>query len=216
MGLAIIIGLLVVAVAVVAGFGIKTYNDLVTRRNKVKNSWAHIDAQLQRRFDLIPNLVETVKGFAIHERQILESVSAARSGYISANTHKDKLAMDAQLNSQLKSLYVVVENYPELKSDRNFLQLQSALTEIEEDISYARQFYNDAVTIYNNKLMTFPSNIIASKYGFKEETYFDAIDEADMAPTIQMQYTIKKECPICGASVTSGDVSCKYCGSSLI
>jgi LemA protein len=212
--LAIIAGLLVVAGSV--AFRIKAYNDLVTKRNKVKNSWAHVDAQLQRRFDLIPNLVEIVKGFAIHERRILESVTASISEYVNASNNQEKIAANAQLTSLLKSLYAATDNYPQLKSDAHFLQLQSALTEIEEDISYARQFYNDAVTIYNNQLMTFPSNMIASKYGFKEEKHFDAVKEAEIAPKIQLQYTTKRECPVCGAPVDSGDINCKYCGSSLI
>lgn len=194
---------------------IKSYNDLITKRNKVKNSWGHIEAQLQRRFDLVPSLVETVKGYAIHERQVIENVTDARIRYVGAMSSKEKLAMDAQLNSQLKSLYTIVENYPQLKADAQFLKMQEALTEIEEDISYARQFYNDAVTIYNNQLMSFPSNMIANKYGFKEEALFDAVQAADTAPKIDMRYTTKTRCPVCGAAV-DGNTTCKYCGSSLL
>jgi LemA protein len=213
---AIIIGLVVVVIAAVAGFRIKIYNDLVTRRNKVKNSWAHIEAQLQRRFDLIPNLIDVVKGFAIHERRILDNVTASIGEYVNAQSSQEKLAANEQLTSLLKSLYNVTDNYPQLKSNANFLQLQSALTEIEEDISYARQFYNDAVTIYNNQLMKFPNNIIAQKYGFKEEEHFTAAQNNGTTPKVDLRYTTKRECPICGASVSSDDVDCKYCGCSLV
>ena len=218
MGWAFIICIIVAVViaGIVIGGRIKIYNELVTRRNKVKNSWAHIDAQLQRRFDLIPNLVETVKGFAVHERKILENVTASISEYVNAHNNQEKLAANEQLTSLLRSLYNVTEHYPQLNSDMHFLQLQSALTEIEEDISYARQFYNDAVTIYNNKLMSFPNNIIASKYGFVEEPLFDAVKEAETALKVQLLYTTKQECPVCGAAVETNDVNCKYCGSSLV
>ena len=178
------IGFLVVVIAVIA-FVISTYNNLVTLRNKTKNSWAQVDAQLQRRFDLIPNLVETVKGFAAHEKQLLENVTASRGGYLNAQTNQEKLAMNEQLTSHLRSLYVVTENYPQLKADVNFLKLQNTLAEIEEDITYARQFYNDAVTIYNNKLMVFPNNMIAGMFNFKEETLFNAVQEANVAPKVQ-------------------------------
>jgi LemA protein len=213
---AIIIGLIVVVTGIVIGCRIKIYNDLVMRRNKVKNSWAHIDAQLQRRFDLIPNLVETVRGFAVHEKQILDNVVSVIDKYIGANTNQEKLAMDAQLTSYLKSLYNVAENYPQLKSDSHFLQLQKALTEIEEDISYARQFYNDAVTIYNNQLMKFPNNMIAAKYGFKEEPLFVAVKEAEMAPKINLRYHTKQRCPVCDGDVLESENNCRYCGTSLV
>jgi LemA protein len=210
----IVIGLLIIVVVI--GFLIKTYNELVTRRNKVKNSWAHIDAQLQRRFDLIPNLVEIVRGVAIHERQIFESMANVVDRYAQSNTNAEKLAVNESLTSNLKSLYGIAAHYPELKSNANFLQLQSALTEIEEDISYARQFYNDAVTIYNNQLMSFPSNMIAKNFHFQEEDLFDAAKEAENAPKIQIQYTTKTQCPICGAAVVANEVNCKYCGCSLL
>lgn len=194
-------------------FYITAYNELVTRRQKVKNAWAHIDAQLQRRFDLIPNLVETVKSFAVHEKNIVESVETIRQIYIQAQTNKEKMSLDAQLNAQLRYLYSAMEQYPQLQSNANFLQLQSALTEIEEDISYARQFYNDAVTIYNSKLMTFPSNIIASKHGFTEEALFDAVKAAEKAP--QVFFVTKNQCPVCGAAVDGTRPTCMHCGSSL-
>lgn len=206
---------LIAAIAFCVYTYIKSYNDLVAKRNKVKNSWGHIEAQLQRRFDLVPGLVEVVKGYTIHERQIVESVIAARTEFMKALSTKDKLAMDAELSSQLKSLYTIVESYPNLKADNQFLKMQEALAEIEEDISYARQFYNDAVTIYNNQLMSFPSNMIANKYGFKEEVVFSAVQAAATPPTIDLKYTTKSKCPVCGAAV-NGNTTCKYCGSSLI
>lgn len=207
------------AVIAIVAFISMIYNSLVKRRNKVKNSWAHIDAQLQRRFDLIPNLVETVKGFAEYEQSILDNVAETRAEYINALTKTEKITVNEHLTSNLKSLYVITENYPELKSNANFLQLQSALTEIEEDISYARQFYNDAVTIYNNKLMIFPNNMIASIFNFKEELLFDAVKEADVAPKVSfekkpnLKYT---QCPVCGATATNDNASCEYCGCSLV
>lgn len=180
----ILIILLVVIVAVVA-FIIGTYNTLVRLRNAVKNSFAQIDAQLQRRFDLIPNLVETVKGFAAHEKELLENVAASRSGYMNATTNEEKLAMSNQLTSTLKTLFAVVENYPQVKADTNFLNLQNELTETEEKIAYARQFYNDAVTIYNNKIQMFPGNLVAGMFGFREEALFSTVEEAKAAPQVQ-------------------------------
>ena len=175
---------IVILVAILA-FVIATYNELVQLRNKVRNSFAQIDTQLQRRFDLIPNLVETVKGFATHEKELLENVTASRSGYMSATSGEEKLAMNQQLTSSLKTLFSVVENYPELKSNTNFLRLQEELSETEDKVSFARQFYNDAVTIYNNKLQMFPGNIVAGMFGFREETLFISDGDAKKAPKVK-------------------------------
>lgn len=181
------IGWIIGAVVVVAvlAFVIVTYNNLVLLRNKVKNSFAQIDTQLQRRFDLIPNLVETVKGFATHEKELLENVAASRSGYMNATSNGEKLAMNNQLTSTLRSLFAVVESYPELKSNTNFLRLQDELSETEDKITYSRQFYNDVVTIYNNKIQMFPSNLVAGMFGFREEELFNTDDEAKEAPRVQ-------------------------------
>ena len=181
------IGWIIGAVVVVAvlAFVIVTYNNLVLLRNKVKNSFAQIDTQLQRRFDLIPNLVETVKGFATHEKELLENVAASRSGYMNATSNGEKLAMNNQLTSTLRSLFAVVESYPELKSNTNFLRLQDERSETEDKITYSRQFYNDAVTIYNNKIQMFPSNLVAGMFGFREEELFNTDDEAKEAPRVQ-------------------------------
>ena len=174
----------VVAIAIVA-FVIATYNTLVRLRNKVKNAFAQIDTQLQRRFDLIPNLVETVKGFATHERELLENVAASRSGYMNASTNGEKMAINNQLTSNLRSLFAVVESYPELKANVNFLQLQDELSETEDKVTYARQFYNDAVTIYNDKIQMFPGNLVAGIFGFREEELFNSDDAAKDAPRVQ-------------------------------
>lgn len=181
MGIIIAIIILVVVIA----FVITTYNSLVQLRNKVKNAFAQIDAQLQRRFDLIPNLVETVKGYAGHEKEVLENVAASRSGYMNASSNEQKMEMGNQLTSTLKTLFAVAENYPELKANTNFMSLQEELSETEDKVVYARQFYNDAVTIYNNKLQMFPSNIVAGIFGFKEEAVFAAVSEASKAPKVQ-------------------------------
>lgn len=211
-----LVGLALLGTVGIAGFVmVSKYNELVKSKNKVKNAWAHIEAQLQRRFDLVPNLVETVKAFAEHERQLIESVVAARGGFMNAHSAQEKMEMDAQLSANLKSLFVMVENYPQLKADAHFMQLQSALTEIEEDISYARQFYNDAVTLYNNQLMMFPSNIIASAFNFKEEVLFTAVKGASIAPKVVLQTVKYVKCPVCEATVDGSSLQCKYCGCNL-
>lgn len=177
--------ILIVIVVIVVAFVITTYNELVRLKNSVKNSFAQIDTQLQRRFDLIPNLVETVKGFAAHEKELLENVTASRSGYMNAGTQEEKLAMNSQLTSSLRTLFAVAENYPELKANANFLKLQDELSETEDKISYSRQFYNDAVTIYNNKIQMFPGNLIAGMFGFSEEALFNSDEDAKEAPRVQ-------------------------------
>ena len=209
--LIIIFALVGISILISFAFAVSIYNNLVKRRNKVKNSWAHIDAQLQRKFDLVPNLVETIKAFTEHEQQLLENVTSVRGEYINAHSNKEKLYMDAKLNTCLRSLYVMAEENPTLKSNVQFLQLQEALTEIEEDITYARQFYNDAVTIYNNQLMAFPNNIIASMFGFEEETLFDAFKSDES--TLRIHF--KTKCPVCGAAIVENSSKCQYCGTSL-
>ena len=177
--------IVIAIIVVIAIWVIGTYNSLVQLRNKVKNAFAQIDAQLQRRFDLIPNLVETVKGYAGHEKEVLENITASRSGYMNATSNEQKLEMNNQLTSTLKTLFAVSENYPDLKANTNFLKLQEELSETEDKVVYSRQFYNDAVTIYNNKIQMFPSNVIAGIFGFKEEALFDAVDAASQAPRVQ-------------------------------
>lgn len=204
---------IIICILLITIFVVSIYNKLVVLRNKVKNSWAHIDTQLQRRFDLIPNLVEIVKEYTRQQEELLENVMSIRYNYANATTNNEKLRIDTQLNNYLRDLYDMIENCNELKSNVQFLKLQNALTEIEEDISYARQFYNDAVTIYNNKLMSFPNNIIASIFDFKEEKCFDSTKEVKVAPKIFFKK--EKQCPYCGANILGKEINCQYCGTSL-
>ena len=166
-----IIGLILVAVI---GFIVKTYNSLVVARNKVRDQFSQIDVQLKRRFDLIPNLVETVKGYAKHESETLEKVIEARNGYANAKTDAEKMAASKEMSQGVMQIFALAENYPELKANENFLDLQKQLKEVEDKIGYARQFYNDSVLMYNNKIEMFPSNLIASMFGFKKESFFEA------------------------------------------
>lgn len=155
------------------------YNGLVVARQKVKNAWSQIDVQLQRRFDLIPNFVESVKGYMEHEKETLAKVTALRTSWADANTIEEKANLNNQLSSTLKTIMAVSENYPDLKANQNFLELQEELRNTENKISFSRQFYNDTVTMYNTKLEVFPTNIIASMFAFKPETLFAA--ESDEA-----------------------------------
>ncbi len=150
------------------------YNSLVSARIRVKESWSQIDVQLQRRADLIPNLLETVKGYAKHEKNIFENVTKARSALITAAGPLAKAKADGELTQALKSLFAVAENYPQLKASENFLQFQKELDDTEDKIAYARQFYNTSVSEYNTKIQVFPNNLIASHLGFKEEEFFQA------------------------------------------
>lgn len=161
------------------------YNSLVQLRNRVENAWSQIDVQLKRRADLVPNLVETVKGYAKHEKTVLENVTKARSALIDANNVKEIGEADNMLTSALKSLFAVAENYPNLKANENFLRLQGQLEEIEEKIAYSRQFYNDTVLMYNNKCQMIPSNIIASLFNFKEAEFFQVEESARELPKVK-------------------------------
>ncbi len=171
----IILGIIILLII----FVISVYNNLVRARQKVKNSWSQIDVQLQRRFDLIPNLVETVKGYMTHENEVLTKVTELRTSWANASTVGQKAELDNQLSGALKTIMAVAENYPDLKANQNFSELQEELRNTENKISYSRQFYNDSVTIYNTKLEVIPSNIIASIFGFKAEELFKA--ESDEA-----------------------------------
>ncbi len=155
-------------------FVVLTYNTLVVLKNRIKEAASSIDVQLKRRADLIPNLVETVKGYAAHEKGLFENVTKARSALLSAKTMHEKAQADNMLTATLKSLFAVAENYPELKANKNFLELQRQLEDTEDKIAYARQFYNATVLEYNNKIQTFPTNIVAGFFGFKEEEFFEA------------------------------------------
>ena len=167
----------IIIIVVLVILVISMYNTLVRLRQKVKNSWSQIDVQLQRRFDLIPNLIETVKGYMAHEAEVLTKVADLRSSWADATTVEQKSQLDSQLSDALKTIMAVAENYPDLKANQNFLELQTELTNTENKISYSRQFYNDSVTRYNTKLEVFPSNLIASMFKFKPEELFEVNDE---------------------------------------
>lgn len=171
--LIIVIAIVVLLVLYVIG----TYNSLVGLRNKVRDEWSQIDVQLKRRFDLIPNVVETVKGYAKHEKGTFEDVVKARNTFASANTKEDEMKASNELTQVVSKLFALAESYPELKANTNFLDLQGQLKDTEDKISYARQFYNDIVLKYNDKIMMFPSNLVAKMFGFKSETYFEALKE---------------------------------------
>lgn len=164
---------LIVVLVLILFFVISTYNGLIVSRNKVRDQFSQIDVQLKKRFDLIPNLVETVKGYAKHESETFEKVIAARTGYMNAKSDDDKLKASKELSQGISGIFALAENYPELKANTNFIELQKELKDVEEKISYARQFYNDSVLMYNNKIEMFPSNLVASVFGFKKETFFE-------------------------------------------
>ncbi|MBE6509561.1 MAG: LemA family protein [Methanobrevibacter sp.] len=176
---------LIIAIIFIVATIIHMYNNLVGLRNRVKNSYAQIDVQLKRRNDLIPNLVETVKGYASHEKGVLEEVTKARANVMNASSVEEASAADNQLTGALKSLFAVAENYPELKANSNFQQLQTELSETEDKISYARQFYNDVVMKYNNACQQFPSSIMARIFGFKEENFFEAPEAERAVPEVK-------------------------------
>ena len=178
MGKYIIIAVVAVVLIVIIAFVIKTYNALVKLRNSVKDQWSQIDIQLKRRFDLIPNLVETVKGYAGHEEETLTKVFEARNQYQSAKTNEDAMKANNELTNMITKLFALSEAYPDLKANQNFLNLQNDLKDTEEKIAYARQFYSDAVLKYNNNIQTFPNNLIAGIFGFKAEKFFEA-EEAE-------------------------------------
>src|SRR3989339_2133898 len=166
---------------------ILTYNRFITLRNRVKEAWADIDVQLKRRYDLIPNLVETVKGYASHERDLLEKVTQARTQAMGAQTIKEKGEAENFLSSTLKSLFAVSENYPDLKASINFLELQRELRDTEDKIQAARRFYNTNVRDLNIKIEVFPASVIASSFGFKKVEFFELIEEVAKEP-VKVQF----------------------------
>ncbi len=149
------------------------YNGLVRSRYQVKNAWAQIDVQLKRRHDLIPNLVETAKGYMKHERETFDSITRARSQAVQAQGAAEQGKAEGQLNNALSRFMLVVENYPDLKANQNFLALQEELTSTENKVGFARQFYNDAVQKYNTRIESFPTNTMAGMFGFKQEDFFE-------------------------------------------
>ncbi|MBU0980545.1 MAG: LemA family protein [Nanoarchaeota archaeon] len=169
--------IILIVVAVIVLLIIFLYNSLIRLKNQVKNSFAQIDVQLKRRNDLIPNLVETVKGYMKHEKETLENVTRARSAILKAKNIEDKAKASNMLSDTLKSLFAVTENYPDLKANQNFMQLQEEITGTENKISYARQHFNDIVMVFNTKIQTFPNNMFANMLHFKEEAMFEAKEE---------------------------------------
>ncbi len=178
----------IIAIIVLVGvFAVIIYNNLVGLRNQVKNSWAQIDVELQRRFDLIPNLVETVKGYMNHEEAVLTKVTELRSSWASASTVADKANLENELSGALKSIMALAEGYPDLKSNTNFLSLQDELANTENKLSSARVSYNNVVTMYNTKLEVFPNNIIAPMFGFKPEDLFK-VDSNDVRNNVKVSF----------------------------
>lgn len=170
--MAIVVVLALVALLVLIVIGM--YNRLVKLRNRIEGAWSQIDVQLQRRYDLIPNLVETVKGYAAHERGVFTAVTEARANAMNAQGPADKAAADNMLTGALKSLFAVSEAYPDLKANENFLALQEELTGTEGKVAYARQFYNESVRTYNTSIQSFPTNLIAGQFKFGAREYFEA------------------------------------------
>ena len=167
----IIIGVVVVLIAL---YVVSTYNGLVSLKNRVQDQWSQIDVELKRRFDLIPNLVNTVKGYAKHESETLENVIKARNSYLSASTPEGQMEADGELTNAINHLFALSESYPDLKANENFKDLQGQLKDTEDKISYARKFYNDTALQLNNKIEMFPSNIIAKMFNFKKVEFFKA------------------------------------------
>jgi LemA protein len=177
--------IILIAGAVIFLWIISVYNRLITLRNRVKEAWSDIDVQLKRRYDLIPNLVNTVKGYATHERELLEQVTKARTFAMQAGNMKDKLEAENALSSSLKSLFAVAENYPDLKASTNFLELQRELTDTEDKIQASRRFYNTNVRDYNTKLETFPTNILAGVLKFEKRDFFEAAEGEKALPEVK-------------------------------
>ena len=180
-------GILIVLIIVVALSIFYSYNGLIESKNRVKNAWSQIDVQLQRRFDLIPNLVESVKGYMEHEKSVLEKVTELRTSWANAGTISEKAELDNQLSGALKTIMSVSENYPELKANQNFSELQEELRNTENKISYSRQFYNYAVTKYNNKLEMVPTNMIASMFKFEPAELY-RVDAEEVKQNVKVQF----------------------------
>ncbi len=191
MVLGAVIGLVGLAGAAAVVLGVLAvvfiYNNLVTLRNRCENAWSQIEVQLRRRNDLIPNLVDTVKGYAAHEQETFQRVTEARAAMAKAETVKETEKADNMLTGALKSLFAVAENYPELKANENFMQLQEELTTTENKIAYARQFYNDSVMRYDTSRQTFPGNIVAGMFNFADRDYFETEEGTREVPKVDFR-----------------------------
>src|SRR4030067_2745891 len=179
--------IILILIVIIVFYLIALFNRLVRLRNQTDTSWHQIDVQLQKRADLVPNLVETVKGYAAHERGVFESVTQARSQWQKATTVGEKAEATNMLTGALKSLFAVAENYPELKANQNFLMLQEELAGIEGKIAYARQFYNDSTMSYNNAQQTFPANLFARNFGFNPREYFQVEEAKKAVPKVDFK-----------------------------
>jgi LemA protein len=179
--------IILVVLAAIVAWVVGMYNGLVQGRNRVRNAWSQIDVQLQRRFDLLPNLVETVKGYMKHEEDTLTKVTELRTSWANATTVEQKVELDNQLSGALKTIMAVSENYPDLKANQNFSELQEELRNTENKITYSRQFYNDSVTMYNTKLEVIPTNIIAGIFGFKPEELFK-VDSDEARKSVKVDF----------------------------
>jgi LemA protein len=179
----LIVLLIIIILLVIIFIGI--YNGLVVKRTRVDNGWAQIDVQLKRRYDLIPNLVETVKGYAAHEKEVFEKVAELRSRAMGATNPKDAADANNMLTATLKTLFAVAENYPQLKANENFMRLQEELSATENKIAFARQFYNDVVMDYNATIQQFPQTVIASMFNFKARDFFTAPAGEKEAPKVK-------------------------------
>ena len=180
--------IILIIIAILFFIVIGLYNTLVRLRKRCDNGWAQIDVQLKRRYDLIPNLVETAKGYMKHEREVLENVTKARQQAIDASGVKDQAQAENMLTSTLRSLFAVAENYPDLKANTNMLALQEELVSTENKISFARQHYNDTVMIFNTRTETVPSNIIAGMFGFKQREFFE-LEDAEQREAPKVDFT---------------------------
>jgi LemA protein len=176
-----------IVIAVLILYGIAVYNRLVGKRNMVENAWHNIDTLLQKRYDLVPNLVNTVKGYVKHEKELLENITKARSAWMNASTVKENAAAENMLGGALKTLFAVSENYPELKANQNFLLLQEELSGIESKIAYARQRYNRSVMVYNTAIQKFPTNILAGIFKFTGRDYF-AVAEEEARKAVKVEF----------------------------
>ena len=186
MSTTMIVLIVVIAIIVILGiYLIAARNKLVVLKNRVKDQWAQIDVQLKRRFDLIPNLVETVKGYAKHEKETLEEVINARNEYLKAGNNKEAIKANDDLLQGISKLFALAESYPDLKANTNFVSMQQELQNTEDKIAAARQFYNDVVLQYNNQIELFPSNIVASIFKFKTESYFEALSQEKENVTVK-------------------------------
>ena len=180
----IVLLILLAIVAIVVVWGVSIYNRLIRMQNLKNEGWSGVDVQLKRRFDLVPNLVESAKGYATHEREVFEKVTQARAAVSSASSVTDRVNSENMLTGALKSLFAVVENYPELQANQNFLQLQRELTSLENDIQMARRYYNGAAREYNIAIATFPAVLIAQRFGYEKAHFFEAEEGGREAPKV--------------------------------